>query len=202
MNKFFETLLAVESILVAMITVVTTFGGLWLKKRWGDKGHQKELEHAAFKNAEIIKVLKGILSDFNADRAYVFEFHNGDYFSSGMPMQKFTCTYEVVSDGVSAECQNPGEYRMSNYNDYISSMIHKRDYIVKDIKKMNSDALLKSLLTKKGVKSLYNIPIKTFRGRTIGFIGLDYVKSPRSLSEDEVNCLRAAAKIITGYIAQ
>lgn len=202
MNKFFETLIAVESILVAFITVLTTFGGLWLRKRWGDKGHQKELEAAAFKNAEIIKVLQGILLDFKADRAYVFEFHNGDYFSSGMPMQKFTCTYEVVSDGVSAECHNPGEYRMSNYNDYISSMIHERDYIVEDVNNMHSDALLKSLLTKKGVKSLYNIPIRTFSGRSIGFIGLDYVKGPRSLGEDEINCLRAAAKIITGYIAQ
>ena len=202
MNKFFETLIAAESILVAFVTILTTFGGLWLKKRWGDKGHQKELEAAAFKNAEIIKVLQGILSDFEADRAYVFEFHNGDYFSSGMPMQKFTCTYEVVSDGVSAECHNPGEYRMSNYNDYISSMIHERDYIVEDVNNMHSDALLKSLLTQKGVKSLYNIPIRTFSGRSIGFIGLDYVKGPRSLEEDEINCLRAAAKIITGYIAQ
>lgn len=202
MNNFFETLLAIESLIVAFVTILTTFGGLWLKKRWGDKNHQKELERAAFKNSEIIKVLQGILSDFQADRAYVFEFHNGDYFSSGMPMQKFTCTYEVVSDGVSAECQSPGEYRMSNYNDYISSMIHERDYIVEDVQNMNSDALLKSLLTKKGVKSLYNIPIRTFSGRSIGFIGLDYVKEPRSLVGDEINCLRAAAKIITGYIAQ
>lgn len=202
MNNFFETLIAVESIIVAFVTIVSTFGGLWLKKKWGDKNHQKELEHITFKNAEIIKVLQGVMSDLGSDRAYVFEFHNGDYFSSGMPMQKFTCTYEVVSDGVSAECHNPGEYRMSNYNDYISSMVHKRDYIVQNVSNMKSDALLKALLTKKGVKSLYNIPIKTFGGRTIGFIGLDYVKQEISLSEEQINCLRSAAKIITGYIAQ
>lgn len=197
-----EAILAVESLIVAFVTIFTTFGGLWLKKRWQEQGHQKKLEQVTFKNSEIIKVLKTVLSDFNADRAYVFEFHNGDYFSSGMPMQKFTCTYEVVSDGVTTECHNPGEYRMSNYNDYISNMVNRRDYIVESVISMKSDALLKSLLTKKGVKSLYNIPIRTFSGRTIGFIGLDYVKHSKSLSAEEVNSLRSAAKIITGYIAQ
>lgn len=202
MSKFLDTVLAIEGLLVALITVVTTFGGLWLRKRWTDKGHQKELEMSSFRNAEIIKVLKALLSDFDADRAYVFEFHNGSYFSSGMPMQKFTCTYETVSDGVSSECHNPGEYRMSNYNEYISAMIHERDYVIESVEKMGFDALLKSLLTKKGVKSLYNIPIRTFSGRTIGFLGLDYVKDERVLLEKEVNSLRAAAKLITGYIAQ
>lgn len=202
MSKFLDTVLAIEGLVVATITVVTTFGGLWLKKRWSDKGHQKELEIATFRNSEIIKVLRGLLSDFDADRAYVFEFHNGNYFSSGNPMQKFTCSYEVVDDGVSAECHNPGEYRMSNYNDYIKSMIHERDYVIKSVEKMTNDALLKSLLTKKGVKSLYNIPIRTFSGRTIGFLGLDYVKEERTLLDKEVNLLRAAAKLITGYIAQ
>jgi len=201
-SNFFQTVLAIEGLIVALVTVITTFGGIYLRRRWLEKGHQNELESATFRNSEIIKVLKGLLSDFKADRAYVFEFHNGAYFSSGMPMQKFTCTYEVVSDGVSAECSNPGEYRMSNYNDYISAMVHERDYMVEDVAALKGDALLRALLTKKGVKSLYNIPIRTFSGRTIGFIGLDYVKQNKRLSEKEVNCLRAAAKLITGYIAQ
>ena len=116
-------------------------------------------------------------------------------------MQKFTCTYEVVSDGVTAECHNPGEYRMSNYNDYISTIIHERDYIIEDVQSMDNDALLKALLTKKGVKSLYNIPIKTFSGRTVGFIGLDYVKEKKTLTCEQINCMRSAAKVVTGYIA-
>lgn len=201
MSKFFETIVAVESLIVALITLVTTFGGIWLRRRWGDKSKQKELEAITIKNKEVINVLKSLLSDLGADRAYVFEFHNGDYFSSGMPMQKFTCTYEVVSDGVSAECHNPGEYRMSNYNDYIHSIIHSRDYIISDVSNMNEDALLKSLLTKKGVKSLYNIPIRTFSGKTVGFIGVDFVKTTIGLEEDKVNLLRSAAKMVTGYIA-
>jgi len=196
-----EHIIAIEGLIVAAVTVVTTFGGMWLKRKWFNKSQQCKLEKAASKNSEIIKLLKAILTDFDADRAYVFEFHNGDYFFSGMPMQKFTCTYEVVADGVSAECHNPGEYRMSNYNDYIGAIIHDRDYFVEEVDKMDSDALLKSLLTKKGVKSLYNVPIRKFSGKTVGFIGVDFVKNKKILETETVNSLRSAAKLITGYIA-
>lgn len=196
-----ESIIAIEGVLVAAVTIITTFGGLWLKKKWFNKSQQCKLEQASFKNSEVIKLLKAILVDFGADRAYVFEFHNGDYFFSGMPMQKFTCSYEVVADGVSSECHNPGEYRMSNYNDYIGSIIHDRDYFVEDVAEMNSDALLKSLLTKKGVKSLYNVPIRKFSGKTVGFIGVDFVKEKKILDNETVNSLRSAAKLITGYIA-
>jgi len=190
-----------ESMLVAIVTLVSTFGGLWLQRKWRDSSKTKELISSTNRNSEIIKVLKKLRDEFLADRVYVFEFHNGEYFSSGSPMQKFTCTYEVVGDGVSAECHNPGEYRMSNYNDYISAIVNDRDYFVQNVEKLKDDALLKSLLTQKGVKSLYNIPIRTFSGKTVGFLGLDYVKQSRRLSEEEVNSLRSAAKMITGYIA-
>jgi len=200
-SKLLEGIIAIEGLVVAFLTIITTFGGLWLKKRWFAKSDQHNLEKISSKNSEVIKLLKGLLGDFEADRAYVFEFHNGDYFLSGMPMQKFTCTYEVVADGVSAECHNPGEYRMSNYNDYISAIIHDRDYFIKSVSSMNEDALLKSLLTKKGVKSLYNIPIRTFSGKTVGFIGVDFVKNEKVLDDCQVNLLRSSAKLITGYIA-
>lgn len=188
--------------MVAFATLISTFGGIWLQKIIKDKNKKGELIDATSRNAEIINALKYLKEELNADRAYVFEFHNGSYFSSGNPMQKFTCSYEVVADGVSAECHNPGEYRMSNYNDYISQIIHERDYIITNIDNMTSDPLLKALLTKKGVQSLYNVPIRTFGGQTIGFIGLDYVKSPRALSDAEVNILRSAAKMIIGYIGR
>ena len=44
MSDFFETVIAVESLIVGVITLVSTFGGIWLKKRWRDKNKQNELE--------------------------------------------------------------------------------------------------------------------------------------------------------------
>ena len=64
-------------------------------------------------------------------------------------MQKFTCTYEYVRDGISTEFANPGEYRISNYNEYIEQMIKNKRFKIINVNNMNSNPLLKNLLTKK-----------------------------------------------------
>jgi len=201
-NSFFEKILAYESLVVALITLVSTLLGIWLKGRLAKENKDRELEEATVKNENILSLLKRINKKLNADRVYIFEFHNGTYFSSGLPMQKFTCTYEVVGDGISAECHNPGEYRVSNFNEYIMGIINERDFIVEDTTKMRAHPLLKNLLTEKGVKSLYNFPIRDLKNKTIGFIGVDFVKENVSLDEENVNHIRAAAKLVAGYVAK
>lgn len=47
-----------------------------------------------------------IKNEMKADRAYIFEFHNGDYFVSKNSRYKMSCTYEKVSGGVSLEAKN------------------------------------------------------------------------------------------------
>lgn len=202
MSDFFDKLVAYESLVVAFVTLISTFVGLWLKTKLAREREDRELENATIKNEHILLLLKRLIKTLDADRAYIFEFHNGNYFSSGLPMQKFTCTYEVVEDGISAECHNPGEYRVSNFNEYIMNIIKQRDFIIEDVDGMQEKPLLKNLLIQKGVKSLYNFPIRDIKDKTIGFIGVDFVKENIKLSEENINQLRAAAKLVTGYIAK
>lgn len=202
MNNFLDKLLAYESLVVAFVTLISTFAGIWIKTKLAREKKDRELEDATIKNENILLLLKRLIKTLDADRVYIFEFHNGNYFSSGLPMQKFTCTYEVVEDGISAECHNPGEYRVSNFNEYIMNIIKQRDFIIEDVDSMQEKPLLKNLLIQKGVKSLYNFPIRDIKDKTIGFIGVDFVKENVKLSEENINQLRAAAKLVTGYIAK
>ena len=63
----------------------------------------------------------------------------------------------------------------------------------------------------KGVKAIYNIPLKTLEGKVIGILGLDYVKTePKSSidemfkdihNEEDLDCfMRRQARIMTGYL--
>jgi len=201
-NNFFDKLVAYESLVVAFLTLISTLAGIWIKTKLAREKKDRELEDATIKNENILLMLKRLIKTLDADRVYIFEFHNGNYFSSGLPMQKFTCTYEVVEDGISAECHNPGEYRVSNFNEYIMNIIKQRDFIIEDVDNMQEKPLLKNLLIQKGVKSLYNFPIRDIKDKTIGFIGVDFVKENVKLSEENINQLRAAAKLVTGYIAK
>lgn len=189
-----------ESLFVAVVTFVSTFGGIWLKNYFQKKNHHKAFHKTINRNSEIIFMLKKITHQVHADRAYIYEFHNGDYFSTGWPMQKFTCTYEYVRDGISTEFANPGEYRISNYNEYIEQMIKNKRFKIINVNNMNSNPLLKNLLTKKGVKSMYNFPILNLTDHPVGFIGIDFVSKSQELSEEQERQVISAAKRISGHI--
>jgi len=199
-NNFLENIVAYESIFVALVTFISTFGGLYLKTRFQKKSCDAAFRKTINRNSEIIFALKKLCKDLSADRVYIYEFHNGNYFSTGWPMQKFTCTYEYVRDGISSECENPGEYRISNYNEYIEQMVNNKKFAVTDVANMKDNALLKNLLTTKGVKSMYNFPIMTLSDRTVGFLGVDFVSAPRSINEEQEKKIISSVKRISGYI--
>jgi hypothetical protein len=199
MIEFLEKIAQFESLVVAVITGVTTFLAVWFRNRLSCKTHIRKLESTTKRNEDVLAALEYALVGFNADRAYIYEFHNGSHFSSGLPQQKFSCTYEKVSEGISSECGNTGEYRISNFNDYIRTMLKDGHYWGEDVTELR-DYGLRSLLQDKGVRSVYNVPIKTLSGQTIGFLGLDYVKSNRLLTQEEKTKFKTQAKLVSGYL--
>lgn len=202
-------ILQYESLIVSIITLITTLLGFWLKNKiQAGQGRdklspaqkaQKEMEILTRTNQEIYDFLSGFRKKFQADRSYVFEFSNGSYFSSGLPITKFTCTYETVSEGITSECHNPGEYRVSNFNEYIKTLIDGEIYALEDID-LCTKTLLKELLLKKGVKSVYNFPIKDIHGRVVGFLGLDFVKIKKKLTSQQINTAEQSAQALGGYL--
>lgn len=201
----FEKIVQIESLIAAIITLIATISAYWLKGRMDrpkecpEKKEQRKMEELTEKNTEIINCLEHTLNELGADRCYIFEFSNGIHFSSGMPVQKFTCSYEFVGSGISSECQNPGEYRVSNYNSYIKNIIKGKEICIEKIDDCKIP-LLKELLYKKGVKSLYNFPIKNLQGKVVGFFGVDYVKRPRSLEGQHLEILKNRALKLAGYL--
>ena len=55
----------------------------------------------AYLSDEVNEELYKILECSTADRVYIFQFHNGVAHYNGQHAQRFTCTYEIVRDGIS-----------------------------------------------------------------------------------------------------
>tara|TARA_R110002096_G_scaffold370549_1_gene564024 strand:- start:230 stop:838 length:609 start_codon:yes stop_codon:yes gene_type:complete len=197
------------SILAALITSIATItsviiGGRYVRRR----GHDPVAEDTA-QSANVYTALRFILEKLQADRAYVLQFHNGGHYYSGRGQQKFSCTHEFVVEGISHECSFSQEHRVSNYHSYISEMLENDGFCYSDIEDID-DFAFRDLLKHKGVRSIYNVPIKTLNGKTIGILGLDYVKAegPKKLigssgpdSEiDSINVLKSQAQIMAGYL--
>ena len=202
-------ILQYESLIVSVITLISTLLGFWLKNKLQTKAlhptlspeqkAQKQMEVLTQTNEEIYAFIKKMRLNFNADRAYIFEFSNGNYFSSGLPVTKFTCTYETVSEGITSECHNPGEYRVSNFNEYIKQLVEGRTYELEDVAQCKK-TLLRELLNKKGVRSMYNFPIQDIHNRVIGFVGIDFVKNTKKLTQEQISDAASQTKKLAGYL--
>lgn len=153
-------------------------------------------------SANVYSALDYILEEMKADRAYVLEFHNGGSYYSGRGQQKFSCTHEVVEEGVSAECEFSQNHRVSNYHHYIHQMINEGKYFFQDIEDV-SDRTFYQMIHKKGIQSIYNVPIKTLNGKIVGILGVDYVKNPmpeKEEADESHSFMRRQARTVSGYL--
>lgn len=195
-----------ETLAVILASVISAMGGIlavFLKNKF-DYKKKNSIELTAASGINIYKALEYIQSECNCARAYVFEFHNGEHFFSGRGQQKFSCTYEFVRPGVSAEAINSQGHRISNYNGYIGSLVSEGKFAYADVEEIPDNAF-KSMLNRRGVQAIYNVPIKTLNGKIIGILGIDFISKVQGFkfSEDHSDpdkFMRRQARVISGYL--
>lgn len=190
----------IASIITAFATLGATVLSLWLRQKHEHRLKEKNIlkEHSK-RNQNVYAALKYTMGKSNADRVYVYEFHNGDVYYSGGSQQKFSCSYEEVKEGISSEAQNSQNFRVSNFHHFIDRLINEEGFCCDTVDAIE-DVTFKHLLQDRGVKSFYAVPIKTLSGKIIGLLGIDYVKKEREECAN-LNELRTQANIISGYLS-
>lgn len=191
--------LDIISVLTGVVSAATAVLGIWLKIKYDEK-KDKQLNYDPQLHGNVITALDFILDETGADRAYVLEFHNGEHYFSGRSQQKLSCTYEVVSEGISVESHSIQNIRVSNFHGLVKSIAQGETFKCKDIEKYNDDMSFKAFLQGKGVQSMFARPVKTLNGKIIGIIILEYVKEPRRWSEEAEEFLNKQSKIVSGYL--
>lgn len=195
-------MIEIEPILAAIITAIATVASVLLSQRFMNRKQKSCVVRETAQNANVYTALRYIMQEMKADRAYVFEFHNGEVYFSGRGQQKFSCTYETVEEGISVECENSQNHRVSNYHTYINEIVSNGNFIYEDVKNISDQSFLQ-MIKRKGVDSIYNVPIKTLDGKIIGILGVDYVKSTmpdEGLTEEVYAFMRRQARIVSGYL--
>ena len=183
----------------SMITAVAGIGAAWFTVRQSRKRKHDPIREDAAQSANVYAALEYSLGELKADRSYVLQFHNGGHYYSGRGQQKFSCTHEVVNEGISAEHINSQDHRISTCHLYIQSLIEGEKFSYSDIGEINDPGFLR-ILENKGVKSILNVPIKTLNGKIIGILGIDFVKGSSDITEEQCGFLKTQARIIAGYL--
>ena len=117
-----------------------------------------------------------------------------------MGQQKLSCTYEIVSEGISVESQNIQNIRVSNFHGLVKSISQDQTFACRNVDQYDDDMSFRAFMQSKGVKSMFARPIKTLNGKIIGIIILEYVKEPRRWSDDAEDFLKKQSRIISGYL--
>jgi len=191
-------------ILSSCIVAGTTILSIFIKELVQSKNNKKQACVVRYtkKNENVQKAVDFTRNSTQADRAYVFEFHNGDSFYSGNHQQKFSCTYESLDAGVSSENMKLQDLRVSTFNAFIKDVlgIHgEKLFRLEDIESIDSP-LLRNWLDERGIRSCYAFPIETLNHGVVGIICIDYTKKKTEIYKKDIDLIQNQAKIISGYL--
>ena len=159
--------------------------------------------------AETLKVselvtskIEHIRDEFNADRVWISQFHNGGHFyPTGKSMAKFSFIYETVNVGVPSIQTNFQNIPVNLFSKSIVELLNNEVIEIPDFKDETIATYgLKYIAEDTGCKSVYLFAIKTIDDKFIGTLGLDFTKKKTKLDMSSINHLMIHAGSLGGVL--
>ncbi len=152
---------------------------------------------------KIMKKLDVIKEDFEADRVWITQFHNGgNFYPTGKSMAKFSVIYETVNIGIGSIQSMFQNIQVNLFSKSINELQQNNSIQIPDYKDLTIATFgLKYIAEDTGCKSGYLFAIKTIDEKFIGVLGLDYAKKKIKLDVDQINHLINYATAIGGVLS-
>lgn len=142
------------------------------------KKHKELIDLRLEINNKVKSVIETFRKETDADRIYIFEYHNGESNLNGLPFAKVSATYEILRPGVpsyKARLQGIPSGLILEFNQII---LTEEKLAVRCINEYKlKDPVGHSVLIRPDVKSFYVSIILNAKGYPIGFIGMDYIST-------------------------
>ena len=165
--------------LTSITSVVVALIGAGYFKRYNDtkkESYSKSKLMEQIRRDEIVHIaIRDLRRKYNADRIYIWQFHNGGNFYTTYPMQKTSITYERTSDGLERKSEKYQNMLISNFTGYIKQVIDLEMFFY-DMKDME-DLLVRSMCQQYGTQSHVAVPIFDDKQHLVGILSLDWVFS-------------------------
>lgn len=141
---------------------------------WG-YNKKKTLKEDLDSSDKVNLVLTSVIEDYSADRALVFQFHNGEYFYTGHSIDKMSNTHEVVSKGVSKEHLNSLSIFTSPFRNMMRRLLNE-DVVVYSNIDLTEDYNTKVFFSERGAKSVVMTLLRDKVSRPVGILCMEFVK--------------------------
>lgn len=144
-------------------------------------------------NANKIQIqLYHLLQNFGADRVSIYEFHNGGKNLAGVEFKKCSNTYEAVSLEIQPIIKEMQSLPLSINPLWNKTLASKMNIYIPDIEILE-DKFLAGYLESQSVKAYYSTLLQDYQNYPIGFMSLEYYKTPKILTEKQLDEFNAIA---------
>ena len=146
--------------------------------------------------------IEHIKEEFNADRVWIAQFHNGGHFyPTGKSIAKFSVFYETVKVGIQSIQNNFQNIPVNLFSKSINQLLENSIIEIYDYKDETIPTFgMKYIAEESGCKSGYLFAIKSIDGKFIGTLGLDFTKRKTKLDIESINHLAVHASAIGGVL--
>jgi hypothetical protein len=192
------------TIIVAFLTGVAGPMLVVLIKHYLDKRHHNiDLVKSNLEvSKQIIDKIEHIKEEFNADRVWIAQFHNGGHFyPTGKSIAKFSVFYETVSpetESVQTSLQN---IPVNLFSKSMNELLEKDVIQITDYKDETVPTYgLKYIAETHGNKSSYLFAIKSIENKFIGYLVVDFTKRKTKLDVNSIAHISNHAYAIGGVL--
>jgi len=191
-------------VIIAFITGILGPISVIVAKYLIDKKKKKpDMVHETLKVSELItSKIDHIREEFNCDRVWVTQFHNGGHFyPTGKSMAKFSVIYESVSPNATSMQMNYQNIPVNLFSKSINQLLNNDVIEIPDYKDETIATFgLKYIAEENNCKSGYLFSIKTIDNKFIGTLGLDFTKRKTKLDIESINHLMIHASSLGGVL--
>ena len=191
-------------IMIAFITgVIGPIAVLYIKSKLEKKKVKPDMVKETLRVSELVTTkIEHIKEEFDADRVWVTQFHNGgNFYPTGKSMAKFSIMYETVNPGVGSVQGNFHNIPVNLFSKSINELLSNDVIEIPDFKDETVATYgLKYIAEDTGCKSGYLFAIKSIDDKFIGTLGLDYTKRKKKLDMESINHLQVHASSLGGVL--
>jgi hypothetical protein len=193
-----------SEIVIAFITgVLGPILLIYIKHLLDKKKKKPDMVMDTLRVSELINSkIEHIKEEFDADRVWVSQFHNGgNFYPTGKSMAKFSIMYETVGQYGQSVQTNFKNIPVNLFSKSINELLNNDSIEIPDYTDEKIPTFgLKYVAEETGCKSSYLFAIKTIEDRFIGILSVDYTRDKKSLTSEEIIHLQVHASSIGGVL--
>jgi len=194
-----------QVIITGIFSLSVALGSVWLKhyldtrKKLIEDANYEGISNSDIDNmVDIQNFLDAFREKWKFDRIGIFQFHNGGKFFHGVPMKKYSQSFESISAGISRVKEKNQGVLVTEHPSLMKSLSEK-DFCEIEANNPILD-YMRDRVKEEGVLQIFSAPIRSLSGQLIGFVSVQTVKHKIKVTKDLELELEELVNNISGYL--